>query len=865
MDADAEFSDVDSRLEELKAQAGDLLDKSLLRSALNVYGEIQRLAKRERRLIAYMTATFHQMDLHKDMLQPKATAAKAVELIGLLENAERAATIQSDFDEAAYEHTVNWMSACAYENLADATGMMQGYNSDGMHACIADGIEVCRRTGKLGCINCFREYATDVYAAGEDLDMALHHSRTIFNYQGKWSGRGDRRWLGARNGAWILTLLGQLEEADVALKKAEANTRNEEVSLPLQAILRVQADRHCMDLLLGKASTLTPIACPLPAGESPFIEIRWAMAEALRLCIRGEFEAAESVLSAWDRRLQQENCLSEWFEIRLRILAARKMACRTEKLEALYDPLAEKAKTGRDWLTMHRLSALLHSEAPASPLALLEPAKVGPFATAPAATGAAKTPAPDSPPPPAPEGAPPATPLDAVILGFYDRLEAAGEDASPIWQTIVSEILAIDIDGAQITEVFDAGRLMLLLVGGAGFAPDPPLCWAWARRVAATFPQNPAILNLQAELGDVLRDLPESTLKDTIDPAELEKLFRRSLDLDPFNATHFSRAGGFYLRANNLGEAERCFARAFRLARTNSYVALNLAEIYSLSDRPRDALEVLDLSVREGNQDPHIVWQAALKAHHLDMFEPMLTYLERFEQAVQNQPWTSYYKAIGLLETGQAEKALSALDTHERLAPENPFPRAVLRGLAYVKLEQLETGQREFEKVLAIPLSSVETMSQTGIASLFARVWKAIAAWPADNRLREMLCQRMLMAGLAPDEFFDAIRETGEPVSDVCHYRVLIRQNVVDSWPDFAGCLFLEKDWTSYMATWGVLAINEEAARDEALLWQRRCYPEVPAEVVSCDLLAEDFHDRTGVVWLGPRWNDEATTPGQNL
>src|SRR5262249_7849044 len=123
--------------------------------------------------------------------------------------------------------------ACAYDNLADGTGVLEGYNSEGMHGCITDGIQVCRRTGKLRCISCFREYAMDVYTAADDLAMALHHARSISSQQGGWSNRGDRRWLGHKHEAWLLLLAGQVAAAEEALERALTLAGAEEVSIPL--------------------------------------------------------------------------------------------------------------------------------------------------------------------------------------------------------------------------------------------------------------------------------------------------------------------------------------------------------------------------------------------------------------------------------------------------------------------------------------------------------------------------------------------------------------------------------------------------------------------------------------------------------
>src|SRR5262249_12503528 len=148
--------------------------------------------------------------------------------------------------------TCSWMTACAYENLAEATGRLDGYNSEGMHSCITDGMQVCRRTGKLACIQCFREYASEVYTAADDIPLALHHSRTIANHTGSWSNRGNRHWLGSRNEGWLLLTAGHLEAARDAFRRAAQQALEEKVSLPLQARLRTAVELELAELLLGE-------------------------------------------------------------------------------------------------------------------------------------------------------------------------------------------------------------------------------------------------------------------------------------------------------------------------------------------------------------------------------------------------------------------------------------------------------------------------------------------------------------------------------------------------------------------------------------------------------------------------------------
>src|SRR5439155_18241347 len=120
-------------------------------------------------------------------------------------------------------------------------------------------------------------------------------------------------------------------------------------------------------------------------------------------------------------------------------------------------------------------------------------------------------------------------------------------------------------------------------------------------------------------------------LKGAIAKERLELLFRQSLDLDTDDAANHARAGAWFLGEENYGEAERCLARAFRLQRDNSFLAQRLAEVYNRTERPRDALAVLDLCLREGCDEPQVAWDAALAAFRLDQYDVMLTYLDRFE------------------------------------------------------------------------------------------------------------------------------------------------------------------------------------------------------------------------------------------
>src|SRR5205823_1561194 len=92
---------------------------------------------------------------------------------------------------------------------------------------------------------------------------------SILGQQGGWSNRGDRRWLGAKNEAWLLLLGGQAEAAEASLRRALSLCDAEEVGLPLQARLRTTVDLETVLLLAGKDASSPAEAGkrPLPANE----------------------------------------------------------------------------------------------------------------------------------------------------------------------------------------------------------------------------------------------------------------------------------------------------------------------------------------------------------------------------------------------------------------------------------------------------------------------------------------------------------------------------------------------------------------------------------------------------------------------
>jgi tetratricopeptide (TPR) repeat protein len=880
MDEHHETDDLDQRLAELEEAFDDFDGRCLFRSSYRTAGEIYRAAKSGGRIVPYLNAGFKLMNGAQSLLEPEKGREAAIEVIALLESEDLARRIQPDFPEEEYYQTVAWMSACGYDNLAKHTAIMQGYNSEGMHGCIADGIQVCRRTGKLRCITCFREYAFDVYLAADDLDMAMHFARLTATMPEEAPG-AERRWVAAKNLCRAYTILGRVEEAEEAAHRALA--LSESYFRPMDAKLDSQVLLENALLMAGKHEELARhIGAPsaareIPEGESVAHDLGWALRDALAACCSGNYDEAIKVLTQWDRQLSSQKCLDEWFETRLRLIAAQRLAGNQQAMEGLARQLDSKARTANDWLTLRRLSRLLDPSEPPAPWAPAASPSAGPFAAwAAAAPGdstervlAAESTAPVDAVPSqvaTEEEPPPATPLDEPIDRLANRLDSLGEDEAAA-ESFRRDLLAIDPGAAG--HPFDAIRLLHL----ARFAIADPAAnrqlWAWAEQISQLHPEEASVLNLQAVLGDMIRDSAPSEEEGAfIEPQRIDLLFRQSLRLDPENPGNFGRAGAYSLDLDDLGEAERRLARGFRLARGSSFLALRLADVYRRTDRPRDALAVLDMCLREGTDDPGVAWDAMMTCLNLEQFDSLVTYADRFEEMQPGQPWTQYYRANALLELGELDKAREALDDEERRVAESlegasvPLPAdkilhvTILRSCVAAAEEKEENFRTLLRSILQTPLRTVDSLTFSGLCRLFEKLWAASHILPEEDDLRLRLNDRLLAAGLAPDDFFEPSREENEVCEGVNFYRCTVLQPLDAHWPQFAGCLAGQESWRAYHAEWGVLARNEDEAAEFLLPWQARCY-RLPPEIENIEMADEGYRDRPGIVWQGFRWGEE--------
>ena len=856
-----ESDELQQRFEALFAQIDELTDLCKYSSAVRVANEIRRLAKSEGRLVEYIRALFVAMNYGVSCLDPETGRDHALELIAILENEDRARQLQPDLPEDEYDWYRSRFSSCAYDNFARAVANIQGFNSEGMHACINDGLQVCRRTGKLECLKCFREYAAEVYEAADDLEMALHNARLGISHLDP--GPHDRRWVGVKEESRLLLLQGQIEEALAGLQRGWS--MRETYHDPYAATIEGGMLMKVLLTLNGREAELSQWVTPElaakftspPRGEYPWYDLRADMFESFFAFCAGDRTKAIQLLEHWDPLLRRQKCLDEWFHVRLQLIATLRYAGQTERVPGMAKQLEASATEARDYLTLRRLKRVLDSAAYPTPLGLLGDVTVGPFA-APRTDGPVIL-APAIPPTdeaiaaamlsPSVEPERPPSLLSPAIEKLVAELQIAG--AEPAFAAVRAKVLALPPQ--SVIDDRDASKLLQLLKYSLTHTADPEEIWAWAEAVGEPFGRMPNIICHRAVLGAILAQFPVDP--PVISAERIAELFRASMDLDPDSAFSHAQAGTFHLQQGNLSEAERCLSRACRLDRTASAPALQLAQVYSQTDRRRDGLAVLDMCLREGTQDPDVAWEAALYAYGLEQYEPVLTYLDRFDQWKPNSPWSGHYRAAALLELERYAEALTAAEADDKLNPEATYASLLQKVTAYAGLKRDEDCLVGLKQVLSIPLRTVTSLSVQGLARLHRRLWMALHPWSPEDPLVQNYETFLLGTGLAPNEMFAAIREeSGQaPIEDgVNFYRVLIRQTMDETWKDSPYCLAGEDDWTEYEAVWGVLAEDEDKARRLVVDMQGRAMDRT-AEVLGVEEGGTEYTDIPGVVWQGLR------------
>lgn len=869
MNQPEESSDIELQLARLADQAGDFIEKGCYRTSFRMYGELRQRAKRERILFHYVLGTFHQMDQAQYLFDFQTMRERAVELISLLESEEQCRKIQPDMPLQLYESLAYQFRSCAYENLAEATGQMEGYNSEGLQACITDGIQICRQTGKTSCIGCFREYSCDVYMAADDAEIAQHQCSLVLDDSAPLSSRGDRRWLARKKIAWMTFLEGRTQTAIEMYRDALQLADAEEVSLKLEARLRTLYELEALLILTGQPSEfhLLPGQVVPDSGECLMYDYQQALNQSLAAAVKQEWSAATEPLIEWDRLLQDRSGTHLWFEVRLRLIAIKLLAGDSKLASRLADQLQHRARQANDWLTLRRLTALQDSDRTPGPLAGFgrestsrsRPSKRSTSTTTSLVTDSAGS---DSQAELPAEGGQPEVEAETPYSSLLLEIGAMFEKINP--ESLHADLDQIrlrlqGIEPASVTHENDACALLHMMGFALGDGRSAAAVWTWSNQLAKNFQENPAVLSMLGDLGNQIRFGPNEEFGQTITAARVEPLFRKAIQLQDAGSGTFMRAGDHFMAEENVGEAERCYARSFRLKRSNGTVAVKLATLYRETDRLRDALHVLDVCLREGADIPLVAWEAGLTAFSLERYEVMLTYLDRYRAEVGEQEWIEYYRATGLLEQGDPLGALQAIASEQVLFGREGFHLSMLRGCALAALGRTQPAVRSMQTALEMPLCDIDYLSPPGIAALLTRGRKAARDLLKLPELVTAIEKRMLQACMAPEEMFDELRRTAD-VADVHFYQCLLRQPLDDDWQRFPGRWSQDPVTPFYLATWGVLAADESEAQRMVLEWQSQCYP-LAAEFLEASPPSELFIDSPGVVWQGQRvvtFNEDA-------
>lgn len=894
---DSGNGELQSELSALLERAGKLIPGCQFSSSFRLYGEVRRRAKVQQRAAEYIWGTFYQMDQAQYLLDFSLMRERAVELIALLENEEQVRQIQPDVAREEYESFVQSLSSCAYENLAEATGQLEGYNSEGMHACIADGLQICRQTGKLGCINCFREYASDVYLAADDAEIAAHQCRLVMEQEGDWSNRGDRRWLAQIRLSWLDALHGRFDRAIAGSERALELAGAEQVPMQVEARVRVGLVRESILLAACRPPQFLegPLAGLLPgADECPLFEHGMKLNEALLVTQSEDWEEAEQLLGYWDQRLQRNRGTHLWFETRLRLIAVQLLAGKRKAAERLGKQLEQRARVSHDYLTLRRLQVLLDADRP-SPLALLVPLQKatgvevwgqgprwvryygqysgevaesvelpelsevssGTAGGAEAAEAAVIGGTSDEPGygtgEAVSEESAPASPLSAEIAALRERLNRFSESPEPAeFSALRSEILSYDV--SRVSHADDAGGLIFLMAFLVGTAEDGSQVWKWANALAAAHQDNGVTLSVLGTLADALRAAGGEEMQERITVERAEQLHRRAMELSPEKPRVFLRAGQHFQAQYEYGEAERCLARAFRLDRRDGAIARNLSELYRATDRPKDALHVLDLSLREGSQDQQAAFDAGMLAFREGQYQASLTYLERYESQAGVVAWVNYYRGVCYFELGNYDRALASIEIERGVTETQGWHLDVVQALCWSYQGEVARATEQLGRTLEVPFYEIDYLSVLGLSELLKRVATA-AELLEEKRLLELVERRLLRSGLMPDTWFQHVRETGAETmqEDVKLYRCLLEQPLDESWLLDPDRLPDQEGWKGYMAEWGVLALSEEHAGEIALKFQSQCYS-CPPEVREVQELESTYTDIPGPVWQAGRF-----------
>lgn len=889
---------VERRMQELWERQQELEERGFFRSSMRVAHELRRLAKIERRLIPYIRATLSITHCALATFETELGMELATEMVALLESEDHARQFQPDFPDDEYQGVVFWLSTCAYHHLGSHAAVRYGFGSPRVRDVVREGNEVCRRTGKIACLECFRDYTVWVYLTLGDVQTALHFARSIENKL-PILDQGDHRFEGARMHAFIQLLCGRLTEAADQARRALELAKV--YHTPLLAKLEAFTLLGSALFLAGRGDELeercAEVGEPLdwslvpPEDENPEAAWHKALFDAVVAVSADRPAEAAEILERWDRRLAYWEAMPQWLETRTRLISVLRWMGRDGQADGLEEDLRRRMNPGEAALYHARLDAMASGRVAPTAVGFLYPPRTDRIPLPPLTQPAAEAPGDDRTPEAAAKTQVPSVDWDKTPMGprfnaWFQRLPDGTDAEAKDMEVILDEMLAVDPAEVELPE--DGARLIFVAGQLASVLRREKEVWYWARRLLDRFPEQPDVLNLAATagLGAWMRQAqlvaerqrteeetaeagtsetegagtpsdraPENETDPLLpDQQMLEHLMRKSLDLKPDHPRHCYRAGVLFHVLGMQGDAEWCFARSFALDRTQAAAALALAEVYADSKRDEDALFVLDLCLREGKvEDADVAWEAGLAAFRLERYAEAATYFSLAGQWRSAQPWLPYYYAWALLQTNRPDEAETQIDVFAELHGPDHFAARALRAWLAALRGEPDVLREIVRAILEVPLREVEDLTPLGIEKILRQLWRVVRDHlPADDPLQSELVERLFQAGMVPDDYFEEERARRPVTEGLTYYECAVEQPLDDDWPKHRACLAHQVDWREYYASWGVLARNEEEAEHYVIQAQQRCYA-LPPTLMSCEEAEAGFRDRPGVVWQGAR------------
>lgn len=855
-----EASGKQSALDKTMEKIFKLSDEHRYETQWQLIKETLPKAKADRSLYTYIHLLFLTANSCNSSLNPLRQRDASVELITLLESFDAAQRIQPDLSEDLFEELKHWYSSCAYDNLALATANIEGFNSEGMFEAINQGIEKCRQTGKTQCITCFREYAVSVSLAADDLELAAKQAQQLA-LRAKDSAQYDRRAVSWKELGRIQILAGDLESSLQSFD--QALTVAGEYHDPRFIELAVHRYYELVYALLDRPEQYQEFAKKHPCPESPqrgesrVHDILTDHVKAVKACLAGDFDAAIEIRKEWIQWAEETQNLAEWFELQVCLIATLKLKDSQQDVSKLIEKTRDKATEKRDWLTLKRLSCLEDPEFTVNPLGTVAPFIAGRYSAPVEAPGKADKDVKElvkveeaGEEESSPKSEPDFTPMMTLFQETAAKLQSSGNQQGLI-QELVVELL--DTRPQSLEDERDAAYYLRMLAWAFQLGLEVPALWKKAKLVAKSYSKDPTVSGLFADLADAYRNLEGEAERPTVE--EVDKLYQAALSLDIGQVQSYFNAGVFYKSIDRLSEAERCFARASRLDRSWGPAALALAEIYLQSERPSDAVEVLDLAIRHGCKDPNIVWQAGLGAFRLEMWLRAVSYFQLFRQLVDNQPFTQYYTALALCQLEKYQEAIDAIDIEVKINPGLAFAAHSIKSLSFAKLGKNQEAELEIDACLNYRFASVKGLNASGLSKAIERVRQA-ASTLNDQRRGDMIVERALRAGVISSDFFEeqrALNKTREEV-ELRLFEVTVKQALPEEWKDDSDCPRWEANWESYLVNWLVLAPSLEQAEAMAMAYQKTCGTLDP-ELIETKRLEDDavLGQEWGIIDLGPR------------